>query len=211
MSAISKKVADRRRQTSNPYSRPNSNKESQSNVISNIKSRFGTSLYTTTENKRENNNAGKLENPEIFLGANSFALSNSRNHPIIDFSDDDEDIVINNDDVVINISDNCIVDNSDFLSRDTRDNYDRGGKQSSNKQQEENNYVKCPVLNCYCKFNSRSEFQSHMDKYEHSPNNPWIEFSGDREEYMALCPDENMALCPECGKLFQVKKKISIV
>jgi hypothetical protein len=32
-----------------------------------------------------------------------------------------------------------------------------------------------------------------------------------REEYMALCPDENMALCPECGKLFQVNKIFSIV
>lgn len=231
MSAISKKVADRRRQTSNPYSRPNSNKESRSNVISSVKSRFGTSLYTTTENKRENNNAGKLENPEQHLGANSVALSNSRNHPMIDFSDDDDDdivinngdalsnsrnhpiidfsdddaddIVINNGDSVINISETCIIDNSNFLCGESRDN-DFEGKQLSNEQQkEENTYVKCPILNCNCKFNSRSEFQSHMDKHEHSPNNPWSAFSGDGEEYMALCHDENMALCPECGKLFQ--------
>ena len=211
MSAISKKVANRRRQTSNPYSRPNANKESQSNVISNVKSRFGTSLYSTTGNKRENNDAGKLKNPEQHLGANSSALSNSRSHPLIDFSDDDEDNVINNRDSVINISDTCIIDNSDFLSRDTRNNYDCERGKSSNEQKEDNTYVKCPILNCNCKFNSRSEFQSHMDKFEHSPNNPWSEFSGDIEEYMALCGDENMVLCPECGKLFQVNKIFSIV
>ncbi|XP_052091771.1 E3 SUMO-protein ligase ZNF451-like [Mytilus californianus] len=60
--------------------------------------------------------------------------------------------------------------------------------------------VRCPVLNCNGIFDSRALFDRHMNNFEHSPTDPWGEYSENKDVL------SDIVMCPECGKVFKQRE-----
>ncbi|CAC5398909.1 E3 SUMO-protein ligase ZNF451 [Mytilus coruscus] len=151
--------------------------------------------YTTTSRTADfillncNNSALGAEGQNVNSGNNSEEKendlrSNQPNRPdvsVVEISDEENS--------VLNISDH------DLSSADNSNEASHTIFQSVRPK--DSSLVRCPVLNCNGIFDSREFFDRHMNNFEHSPTDPWGEYSENKDVL------SDIVMCPECGKVFK--------
>lgn len=190
-------------------------------VKSNITSTFSKPKSLEGFHERSSKTFKKAASTEFCTDTRISPSPLNMDHSLIELSD--EESIINISDTTIedgsnlyfvetngshsNITDinknECVGKNSDLFNgicSNVMDSHAYGLKDfldqnNSANDEEKTVYFDCPILNCNCKFKLKEDFQSHMDKFEHSPNNPWFEFCSEKES--------KTAMCPECCKIFQ--------